>query len=280
MLCVVMTAARDTTMAFPVLSASLTLLALIATGCNAQQQQFDLGDLGSLLGGSGGGGMGQPGGGECPQHCSSSDLHPVPKERIRPYSNGCSVPPFLREGLGDYSHFTPCCDLHDTCYMSCGATKSMCDREFGKCMKKVCKSKEYHQGSRDRAQKCNGMAQTFELGVSMFGCQGYSELQAEGCDCVSSHDAHERVKDYAEAFYRTYNATHALPGSIKERYLDGKRRKPEEHGELLFRLYRKYKHSIEVISRDGMSGRQGVTRFTTATSRSSNDGSDPSNGEL
>lgn len=253
----------------PSLVLSFTLLGLLAGFATNAQQQFDLGDLGSLLGGGGVGGvggMGQPDGGECPQHCSTSNLHPVPKERIRPYANGCSVPPFLREGLGDYSHFTSCCDLHDTCYMSCGATKTMCDREFGKCMKKMCKSKHYNKGSRDKAQKCNGMAQTFELGVSMFGCQGYSELQAEGCDCVSSHDAHSRVKDYAEAFYQTYNATHALPDSIKERYLDGKRRKPEEHGELLFRLYRKYTASIEVISRDGMSGRDGVTQFTTSSS--------------
>ena len=245
--------------------------------CHGQQRQRqridlgDLGDLGSLLGGlagaAGGGGGGGGGGGagigqagqECPQHCSSSNLHPVPKKHIRPYSNGCSVPPFLREGLGDYRHFTPCCDLHDTCYMACGATKTMCDQEFGKCMKKICGRK--FKNSKTGLDKCTGMAQTFELGVSMFGCQGYSELQAEGCDCVPRRDAHGRVKAYAEAFYETYNTTHPLPDSIRERYLDGKHRKPEEHGELIFRLYRKYTDSIEIISRDGMSGRDGPTYF-------------------
>lgn len=238
------------------------LLCLSLHTCQAQQRQkLDLNDLGSLLGGLGGGdGMGQASQ-ECPQHCSSSNLHPVPKKHVRPYSNGCSVPPFLRESLGDYSHFTPCCDLHDTCYMSCGATKSMCDKEFGKCMKRVCRSR--FKVSKAKADKCVGLASTFEVGVSMFGCQGYSELQGEGCDCVSSGDAHGRVKEYAEAFYNTYNATHALPDTIKEKYLDGSHRKPEEHGELLFRLYRKYTDSIEIISRDGMSGRNGPTHFTS-----------------
>jgi len=32
----------------------------------------------------------------------------APRKRIRPYSNGCSVPEFLRASMPDYSHFTPC----------------------------------------------------------------------------------------------------------------------------------------------------------------------------
>ena len=41
------------------------------------------------------------------QHEQQEVLYPVPKRRIQPYSNGCSVPEGMREGLGDYSMFTP-----------------------------------------------------------------------------------------------------------------------------------------------------------------------------
>ena len=61
----------------------------------------------------------------------------VPVPRIRPWSNGCSVPPFIQ--LPDFQ-FTKCCDLHDTCYMTCGMSKDGCEKAFDKCLKAHCKA--------------------------------------------------------------------------------------------------------------------------------------------
>jgi hypothetical protein len=71
----------------------------------------DGGDLSDLLAGL----NNQNKDGTCPSACAhQSHLMAAPKRRIRPYSNGCSVPSSMRSSIGDYSHFTSCCDLHDT----------------------------------------------------------------------------------------------------------------------------------------------------------------------
>jgi hypothetical protein len=156
--------------------------------------------------------------GTCPSVCEEADTYTVPKRRIRPYANGCSVPESMRAGLGDYSAFEPCCDLHDACYMACGIPKPKCEADFGKCMKKKCAGKI---GKRHQEQ-CEKMANLFTLGTTMFGCGGYTELQGEGCECVSNKkEALERVKEYAQEFYQTYNQTHSLPEVFNERYLAG-----------------------------------------------------------
>ena len=133
--------------------------------------KLDLGDLGDLLGGLAGAAK-QKKDGSCPSACESDHddpsrlarMSPAPKRRIRPYSNGCSVPPSMRDGLGDYSHFETCCDLHDTCYMSCGVHKQFCETEFGKCMKTMCKRK--FTNSAKKQQECNSLADMFMMGTT------------------------------------------------------------------------------------------------------------------
>jgi hypothetical protein len=273
------------------------------TGANAQPQKLnldgmDLSGLGDLLGALGGAGakIGGPGAagqnedGSCPTLCK--ETFPVPKRHIRtcclvccperafpidspflflalvrtttgPYSNGCSVPESMRAGLGDYSHFEPCCDLHDACYFSCGVPKTFCETEFQKCMKGQCQMKRTNKERED----CDGMANLFVMGTSLFGCQGYTELQGEGCECVAVREtANELVRQYAHDFYSVYNQTHTLPDSFLAKFLNfpshsSRAKQVGKHGELIFRLYRKYPRSIEVITRDGKSGRTHDTYF-------------------
>jgi hypothetical protein len=170
----------------------------------------------------------------CPSVCEEADTYPVPKRRIRPYANGCSVPESMRAGLGDYSAFEPCCDLHDACYMACGIPKQTCEAYFGRCMKKKC------------AGKIGIRHQTH--------CE---KLQGEGCECVSNKkEALERVKEYAQEFYQTYNQTHSLPEVFIERFLAGEEKiEQNQQGEMQYALFRKYKKSIEKIAADGKSSR-------------------------
>jgi len=206
---------------------SLGFLLLLLATVSSQPASIDLGDL---LGG---------GNQDCPGACENG-AYPVPQARLRPYSNGCSVPPALRQGLGDYSQFEPCCDLHDACYQACGISKALCESEFRRCMKRQCA----------QDTECSSLADLFAMGTTMFGCQGYVELQKDACECVdNAAQAVERVHTYAKQFYAAFNKTHELPASTENFLHQGK------HGELLFRLYRKYPSSIHMITRDGTSSR-------------------------
>jgi hypothetical protein len=219
----------------------------------------NMGDIGSLLDGL----KNQNKDGTCPSACDDQPrLLPAPKKRIRPYSNGCSVPPSMRSSLGDYTHFTTCCDLHDTCYASCGVEKKTCESDFGKCMKHMCRIK--YQPSDENVQKCDGMADMFTMGTSMFGCGGFTELQKDTCDCLEPKEAKQRVHEYATEFYKTYNQTHPLPDKFVEKYISpsvSRAKRQQNFGMALYVLYRKYPQSIDVIARDGQSGRDEPTYF-------------------
>merc|ERR1712228_894056 len=148
--------------------------------------------------------------------------------------------------------------------MACGARKKYCDDEFGKCLRHTCKS-------RSDARECKEMANMFVLGVNMFGCNGYMSYQKDSCDCLHPEDAQRRVREYANDFYSAYNKTHALPEAILNTYFDDNQmssshnRMHEKHGELLFRLYKRYPHSIDVISRDGQAHRNHLKFFDVHT---------------
>lgn len=222
----------------------------------------DLGALGDLFGALAGAAT-QKEDGTCPSACAGPDHYPVPKKRIRPYSNGCSVPESMREGLGDYSMFVPCCDLHDACYFSCGIPKPMCEDEFNKCMKRQCKETKR---TKQQRTECEELAGLFTLGTSIFGCGGYTELQKEGCECLPPPEAARRVREYAHEFYAAFNQTHTLPDRFLNKYLqhDGRAdhtKRISKHGEMIFKLYQKYPKSIELISRDGKSGRKRESYF-------------------
>jgi hypothetical protein len=230
----------------------------------AGQPRFDMNDMGdieSLLNGL----KNQGKDGTCPSACDDQPhLLSVPKKRIRPYSNGCSVPLGMRESIGDYTHFHECCDLHDTCYASCGMDKQKCESDFGKCLKQTCGIKFEASTEKVKRKECNGMAEMFTMGTSMFGCGGYTELQKETCDCLEPKEAEERVHEYATEFYKAYNQTHPLPDKLVEKYISpsvSREKRQKNFGMALYLLYRKYPQSIDVITRDGQSGRDEPAYF-------------------
>ena len=184
-------------------------------------------------------------GGECEAPCQRPK-RAAPKPLFRPWSNGCSVPPFIQ--MPDFA-FEKCCDLHDTCYMTCGVSKAFCEKEFEKCLIGHCKRS--YKGNAE----CKSTASTFVMGVEMFGCTGYQESQQEACDCLSDGaKTVERFAEYTSSFYAAYNSTHALPAETAQKF-SGK------EGQLVYALYKKYPQAIEIISRDGQATRGKQTLF-------------------
>lgn len=191
----------------------------------------------------------------CPANCKD-DLIAAPKPGgVLPFSNGCKKPSFkdLKGFYGDYSHFDNCCDMHNVCYMSCGTAKKTCDDGLKACMLKRC----------DRIieeEQCIKTAQEMAMDRVMHGCKHYIDSQQFLCSCFEVEEAHGRVSDYAHQFFTVFNKTHELPESIVKKYLD---RKPQSalHGELLYRLFKKYPESIDIVARDGKTQKKYPKHF-------------------
>ncbi len=194
----------------------------------------NLGGLGNILGAFESAAQRKEGG-VCEDPCDAKSF-PVPKHRIRPYSNGCSVPEMLRGSIGDYSHFEVCCDFHDACYGTCGVHKPFCEKEFEKCMKDQCRAmtRPYQKGA------CLDMADMFVAGTSTFGCSGYTASQKELCECIPTEkEAIEHVKLYVTEFYDAYNRTHPIPEHFVKKHLDLPPGTPhstrmEKYGEMIY----------------------------------------------
>mmetsp|Transcript_1034 Transcript_1034/g.2072 ORF Transcript_1034/g.2072 Transcript_1034/m.2072 type:complete len:212 (-) Transcript_1034:192-827(-) len=179
-------------------------------------------------------------GGQCPaQPCADQPGKVAVPKNTRPWSNGCSVPPFIQ--MPDFS-FEKCCDNHDSCYMSCGVSKDECEKSFGSCLKKHCKAK--YPGN----EECISTANTYVMGVTAFGCNGYQESQVIGCECVAPAKAEEHTEKVVTNFFAKYNKT-KTPEEVSAALAQYK----GKVGTMLNRLYRKYPEAIEIISRDGQA---------------------------
>jgi hypothetical protein len=109
------------------------------------------------------------------------------REGFLPESNGCGS-----YGLKIHSQWhTPCCDVHDKCYGTCGKSRNDCDSEFKKCMARQCKKYDAKKAKKQR-EDCEGQAQMFFTGTRSLVCQAYLDSQKEACVC-SLKDAVKKV---------------------------------------------------------------------------------------
>jgi secretory phospholipase A2 len=96
---------------------------------------IDLGDLLGMLGGAGGGGGGGKGKAAI---CPKGEVAVPGDDQFTDahlFANGCGPTGMqMSEPYGLYK----CCNGHDICYGLCGTTHSFCEKQFKKCMKKVC----------------------------------------------------------------------------------------------------------------------------------------------
>ena len=214
--------------------------------------------------------------GSCPSVCQMAKIKggvPSPKyPKLRPYSNGCSVPASMRGSLGDYSVFEGCCDLHDACYTACGIPKQYCEQQFQRCMKQSCKDKfsQHHKhnsiASQQEQYQCTSMAHMFATGTAVFGCGGYQELQDYGCECLAPEQARERMMQYAQHLWAAFNTTHPeLPWALEETLLEEEfattEKQAQTQGVIMYKLMQKYPAVIDKISSDGESYRQTPSFF-------------------
>ena len=91
-----------------------------------------------------------------------------------------------------------------------------------------------------------GTADTFVMGVSMFGCGGYQGSQEIGCQCVPKAEADSANLRSLQLFYARYNES-KTPEEIRVA-LD---RNKGKEGKMWNALYKKYPEAIEIISRNG-----------------------------
>lgn len=124
--------------------------------------------------------------------CSSGQVS-VQSLTNPPTSNGCSKPAGI--SVGGEEDFTYCCDRHDVCYSTCGASKDFCESDFGKCMQELCKSQFSHN------PQCGGAASMYQMGTTMFGGDGFDNLQVDHCQCI---DESEVSNHYAKVLRQIY----------------------------------------------------------------------------
>ena len=143
--------------------------------------------------------------------CNKNKEIQVQKPSTPPESNGCSKPSFIQ--VNGEEDFTYCCDRHDACYGMCGSDKTFCDKDFGNCMRRMCKSNFPHN------PECAGAAGTYEMGTMFAGQQGYAESQEQHCICIPKDEVdgefftteETHYMELVEDFYKKYGNVPYLP---------------------------------------------------------------------
>lgn len=95
-------------------------------------------------------------------------------------SNGCGVSSIAV--MHRSYEFTPCCDLHDACFDTCGTTHSQCQALFNRCMSKHCEKSE------DKDQ-CEKNALVLDTATSLLGIGPFQSAQLDACSCVPRKEA-------------------------------------------------------------------------------------------
>jgi len=91
--------------------------------------------------------------------------------------NGCGSQGFHVSGrFAGGVNVTQCCNNHDCCYSTCGASKSECDTDFLACMQILC-------GEGRSPRICREEADAFYELVQFFGETAYKEAQVAACVC-------------------------------------------------------------------------------------------------
>jgi hypothetical protein len=183
--------------------------------------------------------------------CLAKDCPPntsIAQTLAMPSSNGCSKPPGMSvEGEQD---FTYCCDRHDVCYATCGIDKSFCEEDFGKCMTNLCATAFPTQPN------CRGAASVYQMGVTMFGGQGFMQLQEEHCECIPDDDVVKRYRTILEGIYASHapNKTQEETGAVLDKALTDA--SPSTLRKTFYRVLKKYDAAIVHV--DGRVGRDPV----------------------
>jgi hypothetical protein len=158
---------------------------------------------------------------------------PVPR-LIEDFQEPISVNGCGREGMRMPDDFglEPCCNAHDLCYQSCGASFRMCEKKFDRCMRAVCSALE----GGGQAGSCIETAEMYSGLTKMMGRAVWIESQQNVCTCEKDP---ESAKQHHEAFLQDFYGRYAPERTEGTSRLLGKHRGRE--GLLYMRLGERYK---------------------------------------
>ena len=124
---------------------------------------------------------------ECIYECPGTGDVPVPNPKHVHAANGCGALGFsvAPEEL-PLPVMSLCCDVHDACYDTCGKDKELCDKEFQRCLYRVCSDDQQRRVDRIAHTKCKTGAKLLYTSTITLGCQPYKEAQKEACLCIKN----------------------------------------------------------------------------------------------
>jgi len=116
-------------------------------------------------------------------------------------ANGCGPQGFqIKEAYGLHK----CCNGHDVCFSVCGTSHEFCEKEFSRCMKKICKTPL--EGS---PKECKQQAKAFSKLTKTLGKAFHSKSQEMSCDCLKGSDVPARHRAFLQNFFSRYNESQA-----------------------------------------------------------------------
>lgn len=113
--------------------------------------------------------------------------NPGPNERMRPpyppMPGSCGSggnQPYVPEGIGGVS-FTPCCEQHDRCYSTCGASRQCCDVLLYSCVLTRCHLAGQSSRERGRPTLCEVAGFIYLRVVQKEGGDAFNDAQGTAC---------------------------------------------------------------------------------------------------
>eukprot|EP00403_Amphidinium_massartii_P026277 CAMPEP_0178387746 /NCGR_PEP_ID=MMETSP0689_2-20121128/9231_1 /TAXON_ID=160604 /ORGANISM="Amphidinium massartii, Strain CS-259" /LENGTH=215 /DNA_ID=CAMNT_0020008117 /DNA_START=12 /DNA_END=655 /DNA_ORIENTATION=+ len=192
-----------------------------------------LADLLQGLGGQqGGGGGGKKKAAICP---AEKIAVPKPLKKLKPgtlIANGCGPQGMvMKEPYGLWR----CCNRHDVCYSSCGASFDFCEKKFKQCTQERCKQPENAGQEAECMEQANSM-----LGLTgIFGKDFHSNSARTVCECVDSEsEAQQRRREWVVDVYERFGDPVKASNETFINSLLEKNRGKE--GKLVFDLITKY----------------------------------------
>lgn len=215
-------------------------IVLCSVGIADGNEDFDLGDLFAGLGGMGGNGGNAKRKGICPAGQFAAPKRFGDVDMPRQFSaNGCGP-----EGMAIDEPFQlwRCCNGHDVCYASCGASFKYCENSFKKCMAKVCK----HPINKNNSTECQEQADSFSSMTAIFGKGSHTAGMQGTCDCFESEEL--AVERYLETMVKMYEAFGVEPNPTFVHETVAKYA-PKRLGQLMFKLIKKF--GVQFVRRTG-----------------------------
>eukprot|EP00038_Savillea_parva_P031252 m.84239 g.84239 ORF g.84239 m.84239 type:complete len:282 (+) comp9587_c1_seq2:99-944(+) len=180
----------------------------------------------------------------CKNAACPSGKTPVPKRPLRLVSRGCSAMGGLTMMGGASSgqdEVTPCCNLRQACFQTCGMVKAKCEDTFEKCTAALCA--QNHPGDADGEASCGKTAKLYVTMSKLGGCREWDTAQSAACQCVDDDRGLRRRRQTLEDIYKKVNKAKVddVPDLAKKH---GK--SPTKFAKLLMKLIRKYPKLITV----------------------------------